>query len=96
MILSFFREIIVNVFYFRNCNFEKLSLILDVPVVRNFLKNVKIRMIYERWFFVTTDYKPNLSGATDTKTPKRVKLVYWGICSCSVNSTLLLISKKGF
>ena len=47
-------------------------------------------------FFVTTDYKPNLSGATDTKTPKRVKLVYWGICSCSVNSTLLLTSKKGF
>ena len=48
MIFSFFRDIIVDVFYFRNCNFEK-------PDVRNFPKNLKLRMIYEGWFFVTTE-----------------------------------------
>ena len=53
-------------------------------------------MIYERWFFVTTDYKPNLSGATDTKTPKRVKLVYWGDLFMFSEFNFTTYNKKGF
>ena len=38
--------------------FQKLQFRIFIdpgPDARNFLKNVKIRMIYERWFFVTTE-----------------------------------------